>query len=49
MMKRITAAWKVLRGEWTAHAPDAPVLYTPVLYTTSSAANTTVKWDWTGR
>jgi hypothetical protein len=26
MLKRVRAAWRVLRGEWTANAP-APLVY----------------------
>jgi hypothetical protein len=40
---RIMAAWKVLRGEWTARPP---VTQTPSVWTTSGAsgANCTVTW-----
>jgi hypothetical protein len=39
MLKRVRAAWRVLRGEWTANAP-APLVYQPTT-TTSAAAHST--------
>ena len=45
-LKRITAAWKVLRGEWTAIGPAKP---TPIYWThdtTTSTAGTDVKVTW---
>jgi hypothetical protein len=40
MKQRIVAAWKVLRGEWTATPPASWTDHV----TTSSAANCTVTW-----
>lgn len=47
MKKRIMAAWKVLRGEWVAHAPVKPrdgfKFYEPQ-YTTASTTSATFSW-----
>jgi hypothetical protein len=50
MRNRIRAAWKVLRGEWTAHAPvqvPSAWIYNPLYPPATSATTTNATVTWT--
>lgn len=41
------AAWKVLRGEWVAHAPVKPIPLAQVYFTNTDTTATNVTTTWT--